>query len=79
MLSASVAVPESVSSIAMRASPMACRRWRRSFCRQRRISLWIAGGVVWGSAVHSGSPRITAASTSEIVSPSKAFLPDSIS
>ena len=39
------------SSIWTRASPMSWRRFLRSFCKQRRISICIVGGVAAGMRV----------------------------
>ena len=71
--------PSITFSIAMRASPMDCNRWRGSLFKQRRISCWISFGTLAGSKDQSGSPRITAARVSETVSPLKAIFPVSIS
>jgi hypothetical protein len=63
----------------IRASPMACKRCRRSFCKHCRSSLRTAAGVSGGSAFQSGSNFSTEASVSETDSPLKASLPVSIS
>ena len=75
----SCAAPETQSSMAMRASPIACNRCFGSFFRHRCNNPRIGAGVVAGNALHSGSARITAASVSVTVSPLKAILPVSIS
>ncbi len=58
---------------------MSRRRRRGSFSRQRRSSRWIGPGRSFGSRSHSISRIITAAITSEAVSPVKARCPPSIS
>ena len=64
---------------AMRASPMSLNREPGSRCRQRSSNRRIARGVSAGNAPQSSSLRITAASVSEIVSPSNSRRPASIS
>src|SRR5215472_4643895 len=61
--------PDKAFSMAMRASPMDCKRCRGSLLRQRRRSARIPRGRPPGRSDQSGSARITAASVSEMVSP----------
>ena len=53
------AVPVRTSSSAMRASPIACNRWRGSFCRQRCTRARTDGGAAAGRSDQSGSARST--------------------
>src|SRR5215467_1909979 len=67
------------SSISIRASPMDCSRFLASFCKHRRIRLWIRGGVVEGSRDQSGSFERIAEKVSVTVSSSNATRRVSIS
>ena len=63
-------VKSSGSFSAIRASPMACSRWRTSRVRHRRTRPRMATGVPAGSAVQSGSTFSTLAKVSDTDSPS---------
>src|SRR5262249_59653851 len=69
--------PETASSIAIRASPIACSRCFGSFVRQRRASSRMHGGGSAGRAAQSGSVFQIAASGSEEGSPRNPFPPAS--
>jgi len=66
-------------SIAMRASPIACNRCRRSLVKLRASSIRTRCGTVPGRSAQSGSLVITKASVSLTPSPAKARRPVSIS
>ncbi len=76
---ASTSPPAIISSIAIRASPIACRRCFASFFKQRCSKFRIAGEVLGGSRAQSGSLLIREANVSVTVSPAKTILPVSIS
>ena len=66
-------------SMAMRASPIACSRCRRSLVKQRESSIRIRCGTAAGRSAQSGSLVITKASVSLTPSPANARRPVSIS